>query len=285
MTYGQLKLRLTQAYPGVSLDLIEGWCNDRYEEILAELPWSRQDVMAVLQTTSPYSTGTVAVTAGSHNVTLTGGAWTAGMSGWALRIKEDQDFYEFIYNTPTTGAIDRAYDGATSTAASYSLTQFIYVLPDDCRFVEDDSFNGPLGQLGRKTHQDIDLFDPLRNCSGVPQIWASYMDANTVPPLMQVELWPWPDKVMSLPFTYQSTSDLAAESQLIQVWMQPTALLEGVTARIKAHLKDYAGAQFHAALATAGLKTMRSDEAQKLAYGQMRLTDYYVGYRTKRWNR
>jgi len=286
MTYGDLKLRLTQAFPGVSLDLIEGWINDRYKEILAEITWSRMDVMAVLETTAPYTTGTIAVTAGSRNVTLTGGTWSSLMNGHALRVKEDQDFYELTVLTNTTGLLDRNYDGATSTAASYSVSQFVYVLPDDCRLLEDDAFNGPLGQLTRFTHQQIDAFDPLRNMLGVPQVWASYMDANSVPPPMQVELWPWPDRVMSLPFTYQSAAgDLTAEATLLQVWMQPTALVEGVTSRIKAHLKDYTGAQFHAALATSALKTMRGDEAAKLAPGQLGLTSYYVGYRTKRWNR
>lgn len=286
MTYGQLKLRLTQAFPGISLDLIEGWINDRYQEILAELPWTRLTVMSVLQTTAPYTQGTVTVTQGSNTVGLLGGAWNQNMDVHCFRVSGDPDFYEFHYINATTAALDRAYDGTTKAGAAYSLSQSVYVMPTDCRFLQDDAFNSPLGPLTRFTHQQIDAFDPQRMQTGTPRAWCSYMDSDNVPPQFQVELWPQPDKVMSLPFTYQSTGgDLTSEDQILQVWMQPAALVEGVTSKIKAHMKDYTGAQFHAAAATAALKTMRGDEAQKLAPAEIRLTDYYVAYRRRRWNR
>jgi hypothetical protein len=50
MTYGQLKLRVTQLFPGVSPEVIEGAIADRYAEILAELPWSRLSVETTLTT-------------------------------------------------------------------------------------------------------------------------------------------------------------------------------------------------------------------------------------------
>jgi hypothetical protein len=201
-------------------------------------------------------------------------------------VKGDQDFYEFSFISSSIGQLDRPYDGTTSAAASYAISQFVYVMPDDCRLLRDDAFNGPLGPLQRFAHQQIDAFDPQRNTVGTPTVWASYMDANAVPPPIQVELWPWPDKIISLPFAYESIgTSPAVETTLLQVWLQPSALLEGVTARIKAHLKDYEGATLHAALAKSGLQTMRGAEAQKLAPVQLQLSSYYVGYRAKRWNR
>ena len=107
LTYGQLKFRLTKQFPGVDLDLIEGWIDDRYAEILGELPWSRQNVQSVLQTVAPYSTGTVTLAAGSNTVSLTGGAFTASMTGMAFRVTGEDDIYGFTYVDATDGLLDR----------------------------------------------------------------------------------------------------------------------------------------------------------------------------------
>src|ERR1035438_8829336 len=151
MTYGQVKLRLTQAFPGVSLDLIEGFINDRYAEILGELPWTRLNVQMTLQTTAPYSTGTVAVVNGSNAITLSGGTWTAAMSGMKFYLVAppaaiDSPYpdpavgpiYTFTFVTGTTGTLDRAYGEATNTAAPYSIFQNIYTLPANCGMWRED---------------------------------------------------------------------------------------------------------------------------------------------------
>lgn len=287
MTYGGLKLRLTQMFPGISLDLIEGWCNDRYQEIMAELPWTRENVQAVLQTRAPYSTGTVEATQGSSAIALTGGAWQTSMTGLAFRVTGQNDFYEFTYLSSVTAALDRPFAGPTVTKGAYSIYQTIYQLPSDCRLLEDDAFTSSLGQMTRFTHEQLSASDPTRAMTGTPNAWATYMDSeNIVPPSMQVEIWPIPDAVYSLLYTYQSTGgDLTSEATILQVWMMPSALLEGVTARCKGHLRDYAGASFHTALAKSALQTMRGAEAQGMAPAQMQLDRYYSGYRSRRWSR
>ena len=133
MTYGNLKFRLTKMFPGVDLDIVEGFIADRYAEILGELPWSRLNVEAMLLTAAPYSTGTVAVTQGSTAIVLAGGAWTAAMNGQAFRTVGRSEFYAFTFSDATHGALDRPYEGDASTAAGYSLFQHIYPLPADCR--------------------------------------------------------------------------------------------------------------------------------------------------------
>lgn len=286
MTYGGLKLRLTQMFPGISLDLIEGWCNDRYQEIMAELPWTRENVQAVLQTRAPYSTGTVEATQGSSAIALTGGVWQTSMTGLAFRVTGQNDFYEFLYTGPTTGSLDRPFAGPTVTKGAYSIYQTIYQLPSDCRLLEDDAFTSSLGQMTRFTHEQLSASDPTRAMTGTPNAWASYMDDQSVPPNMQVEIWPIPDAATALQYTYQSTGgDLVSESMILQVWLQPSALMEGICARAKAHMKDYAGASFHTALAKSALQTMRGAEAQGMAPAQMQLDRYYSGYRSRRWSR
>ncbi len=40
-TYGEIRLRLKKLFPSVDLELLNGWIQDRYTEILDRLPWQR----------------------------------------------------------------------------------------------------------------------------------------------------------------------------------------------------------------------------------------------------
>ena len=283
MTYGTLKFRLTQAFPSLSLDLIEGWIQDRYNEILGELPWSRLDFQANLQTVAPYVTGTVAVVLGSNAVTGTGTTWIAGMTARAFRVVGQSEFYRFTYLSATTATLDRVYEGTSNALAGYSIFQNVYVLPSDCRLLANNAFSGSLGPMDRFTHAQLNLSDPNRTATGTPQAWASYMDDNSTPPLMRVELFPYPDAAIGIPFTYSAEpADLAAVATIFQVWMQPAALVEGTTGKIKAFLKDYTGAAYHDAKAAAALKNMRSSEAQGSAPAMLTLDPYFTRYRMHR---
>lgn len=217
MTYGQLKLRLTQAFPGVSLDLIEGWVNDRYQEILGNLPWQRLTIQSAITTV---------------------------------------------------------------------IGQSVYALPENCGMLRDDALANAYGTMTRFTHGQLNDGDATRSQTGQPFSWASSMDDGSTPPNMQVELYPVPDAVYTLPIEYLAeVVPLGATSTILQVWMQPSALLEGATSRIKAHLKDYAGAQFHAALAMDSLKLMKKDEAQGMAPAKMTLDPYLTRHRLSRYYR
>lgn len=302
MTYGQLKFQLTKAYPGVDLDLIEGWIDQRYAEILGELPWSRQEVTAVLQTIAPYSTGTVTISAGSSAIALAGGAFTPAMTGMAFSVTGESDVYGFTYGSEAAGTLDRPYEGALAFApgAAFTIFQHVYPMPANCRMLEDTAFTnfgfGPLVRMARSQfNRSCPIASPGNAATadtqvdlGIPGIWTSYMDDGSTPPNMQVQLYPAPDKVYGIPFEYVSDPGaLSGESTslILQVWMQPAALVQGVTALIKAHLKDLPGAQFAALLAKSALKTMRGAEAQGMAPAQMQLDSYYTSYRAKRWNR
>jgi len=120
MTYGQLKFRLTKQFPGIDSVLLEGWINDRYAEILGELPWSRQNVESMLVTTAPYVSGSAGVATGSTQITLSGGVWAAGMTGMAFRVTGRSEFYEFTFLSTSTGSLDRPYEGPDAAGAGYS---------------------------------------------------------------------------------------------------------------------------------------------------------------------
>lgn len=117
-TYGEIRFRLTKAHPGIDPDLVDGWIDDRYAAILDALEWQRRRVMAVLQTTAPYATGTVTVAADSAAIALAGGTWAAGMTGRGFRVDGRSEIYTFTRTANTTGTLDRAYEGASDTAAA-----------------------------------------------------------------------------------------------------------------------------------------------------------------------
>jgi len=207
MTYGQIKLRLTQAFPGVSLDLIEGWINDRYQEILGELPWTRLTVQTVITT-------------------------FAG--------------------------------------------QAVYTLPSNCGLLREDAFP----TMTRFSFTALTAGDPTNSQTGEPLAWASCMDDNSTPPNMQVQVYPVPDGSYTLPLEYEmEVVPLNGTSTILQAWVQPSALIEGATAKIKAHLKDYTGAQFHIATGEAALKKMRKVDAQNMGLMQMRIDPYFTSPR------
>jgi hypothetical protein len=119
VTYGQIRLRLAKANPGVDLELIDGWIQDRYTEMLDALPWKRLEGEIVLQSPPSYQTGTLAAQQGSANITGSGTAWTAAMDGLTIRIANASEYYMFTYVSATAGTLDRAYEqptGAIDTA-------------------------------------------------------------------------------------------------------------------------------------------------------------------------
>jgi hypothetical protein len=111
------------------------------------------------------------------------------------------------------------------------------------------------------------------------------MDDGSTPPRLQVEFSPIPDAVYGIPFVYGSDLSLPGTGVPFQAWMQPAALVEGVTAKIKAQLKDYVGAQLHLGRSRDALSNMRSSEAQGMAPAVMKLPSHYTSHRYKRWCR
>jgi hypothetical protein len=287
MTLGTLKFRLTKMFPGVDADVLNGFIDDRYSEILGVLPWSRTAVHSILQTTAPYSTGTVAVTQGSASVTLTGGTWTSAMTGRAFRVTGRSEFYEFTYASGTTGTLDRVYEGSTGSGVVYKITQAVYPLPSDCRLLEDDAFSSfELGPLQRFSRGELNANFPDRTTTGTPEAWATYMEDGSTPPRMQIELYPVPDAAIGIPFTYIAEgAALSGSTQILQAWIQPAALIEGVMAKVKRHLGDYTGANEHEKQAAKALATMIGQEAHGMGPMQMSLDSYFTSHRSQRTNR
>lgn len=284
MTYGAIRLFLTQLYPGLNPDLIDGWINQRYTSILDQLSWSRLRVNAILQTTAPYTDGTVTMTAGSADVALTGGTWTAPMTGLSFRVSGRSEFYTFTQTGAAAGTLDRPYEGDTNAAASYSIFQRIYTLPSNCRLLDDDAFSGALGVFRRLSRAQLDESAPGRPSSGTPQIWASSFDDNSTPPVMQVELYPVPDAAIGIPYTYiADQAELSGTGVAILAWVRSACLTAGVQADILNHLEKFGAADRAEAKYMRELSTMRGNEARRDGPSQMALASHYTSHRARRW--
>lgn len=122
MTYGQLRLRLSKLLPGVDLELIDGWIQDRFTFILDFLSWKRLEGEAVFQCPPSYAIGTVAVSQGSASITGTGTAWTPALTGLMIRIANGTEYYAFAQLTGTTGTLDRPYEGSTAALLTGDVT-------------------------------------------------------------------------------------------------------------------------------------------------------------------
>lgn len=121
MTYGQLRLVIQKENVGADLDLLDSYVQNRYTEILDQLPWKRQEAESVLQSPPSYAVGTVSASQGSNMITGTGTNWTTAMNGLMIRIANTSEFYQFTFVTPTSATIDRGYEGATASISTATL--------------------------------------------------------------------------------------------------------------------------------------------------------------------
>jgi hypothetical protein len=121
MTYGQIRLRLSQMAAGVPIELLDGWLQDRYTQMLDELPWKRLEGEIVLQSPPSYQVGTVTATQGSASIVGAGTVWTPAMTGLMIRIACGQEFYTFTYVSAEGATLDRPYEGSTSSITGSAI--------------------------------------------------------------------------------------------------------------------------------------------------------------------
>lgn len=120
-TYGQLRLRVAQRAPGISLELIDGFFQDRYTQILDKLPWKRLEAESVLQCPPSYNIGTITATQGSSLIVGSGTAWTTALDGLTIRINNNQEFYTFTYVSGTEATLDRPYEALTNSITGSAI--------------------------------------------------------------------------------------------------------------------------------------------------------------------
>lgn len=253
MNYGQLRLQITQENPGIALEKVDGWIQDRYTEILDRIPWKRQQGESVLQVPASYATGTLVATLGSNAIVGTGTVFTAAMTGRMIRIDATSEFYQFTFVDATHGTLDRGWEHPTTAASTFRIDQAVYLMPADCRIVGScrglHDLEHPLervtpGELNRRAGQ--------RTTYGTPTMYAPTFDNFSDPPIMQVEFYPIPDspntgsEVLSYVCGYDfdaSVLDAGETSASLLPWVRPAALKAGVKASKFLDKENFAAAK------------------------------------------
>jgi len=257
MTYGAIRLRLSKLAPSVAadLELLDGWLNDVYQEILDRLPWKRSEADFVFQAPQSYDTGTVAATQGLAAITGTGTAWTAGMNGLVIRFANQDAYYQLTVTNGTAATLDRPYEGATDAALTYRIDQPVYVMPSNCRIIRAVApMHDRLKPLELITPAELDRRCISRNEYGVPRYAVPHWDNFSDPPRMQLELFPIPDspnsagEIPSWAVDYvfdQAELDPDVTGKTLLPWVRPAAILEGVLAKVRRHEEKIQLAQEH----------------------------------------
>lgn len=189
-TYGQVRMRLSQMFPAVPLDLLDGWIWSRHELLMDQLNWDRLATSRPVSLLAEYATGTVTLTQGLSVVIGNGTAWDSS-TGDILRIEGGQTYYRFIADSAAAGTLDRPYEGA-SGEFSYRISRAVYTLPADVRLIKsvsDPATGESLSFLDRERFKQA--FGD-RKSRGNPTHWTGYFDSDTAPPQMQIEVFPLP---------------------------------------------------------------------------------------------
>jgi hypothetical protein len=231
MTYGQIRMQVTQRFPGVSLDLIDSWILGRYQEILDKLPWQRLEEQTVIQTVETYAAGTLSATKGSTGLVGAGTAWTTGMTGRVIRIAERAEYYEFTRTGATAGAVDRGYEGETGSGLGYRIDQNVYGLPAGLRVLKGAAPLDGSAPLEIVSLARLNGLARNRPMYGRPAFAALYMDDTSTPPAPQVEFYPIPDTVLGVRLHYDAEAVGSADTAVsLLAWVRPMCLLKGVEA-------------------------------------------------------
>jgi hypothetical protein len=235
-TYGQVRVRIKTEFPSIQLDLIDGWIQDRYQEILAHLDWQRTERQASTEVEQEFTLGVVTVQPGSQMVSLdisAGGAFLPKMDGWVMRIAESELFTAAFVDGAFV-RLDRAWNGVASQSA-FRLNKVFYPVPADCRILNQVRLAGAPYPLTRLTRAELNDWAPDRKQYGKPTHWSQVHDSL-------IEIYPIPTESggLVLDYTAELLQAMVASTTLAP-WVTPACITAGVRSDCLAFLKDYAG--------------------------------------------
>lgn len=288
LTFGEIRFQCQKRWPGMDPDILDSYINERYRRILRRGDWNRLRVQAVLQTFEPYVTGTVTVVNDSADLVLADGTWTSAMSGLAIRIGEDEAYYQFTQTAALTGTLDRVYEGTDDAAASYRIFQNVYPLPADCALLKSMRVLSSPRDMDQVSQELLDERDPDRCEHGTPTCYALHMDDLSSPPRQQVELWEAPDAQIAVPFWYTQDPalfDAGDTAEFVAPWLSPDAIYCGVEAEVRRSEKDYAGSDRAEALFLTHLSEMFGAEARRIGSQPIKMAAQYTRHNRLRWQR
>lgn len=231
ITFGQLLHEFDRSCGEVRPDpiLAQQWAQYRYRSVLERIDWPFLVKEGLISTVASVTAGTVSVTLGSTTITETtsnANGWSSSLNTRKFRVRSREEYYVlsgFADANPDTLTLDRNYEGATDSDATYDIFQDTYAIPSDARSVISIRRLNTGLELRQVTLEDINLGFPHRPDLGEPAYWALLnRDSSDI---YQVLLYPIPDTARGFVVTYmQETPSLAnASSSLIE--QVPSSLL------------------------------------------------------------
>jgi hypothetical protein len=284
-TLGQIALRIQKQHPACDPELVEGWIEDRYRQILDAVPWPRQDRKTVVHLPAQFAAGQIDVNGGSADVFLrdTAEAWTAEMGGRALLVGTDRVLYEFRWVSATEGLLDRNYEG-TIGKYGYRLAVRYVRLPVEARLVRSvrHSEGGYIDEFSRA---DFTRARGEGTETGTPRMWCWSYESETP----SLEVYPLPERATSLEvdFTADTSIDATRKTLALDSWLNPSLIVEGVKADVLRAEKDLAGARESELRFDALLQQAIGKSAERRAPLPLRPRDgdARTAHRVRRWLR
>lgn len=172
---GRIQRILPEGAPrrvAVDLRLLRDIFQSKYENILDLHPWSFLHVWAAVQVPADYATGTITLTQGSATVTGAGTAWTSSHVGLYLLAAGEVPLKVTAVASGTSLTIEAPWGQGAGTAIAYKLRK----LDLSTGNAEAHSIYRVWWKtrpLGEKTLDFIDSYDPDRDSTGDPLIYAT----------------------------------------------------------------------------------------------------------------
>ena len=250
--------------------------------------WAEREAKLVLQ--PDYSTGTLAITAGSTSVVGTDSLWnTAGSYGtnnievgWKIKVAGSQVVYRVsAIGSDTTLTLDTAYVGDTVTAATYNCWKDEYALatdylrPVNMTFFDDDR------EIRLVDRRQMKRALPRNSTTGRPK-WATQIElgpSGSTALRPRLVIAPPPDQVYSIPYGYITNLLAVASDGTGQVSLSADTDEPIVPLRYRAAIYHYAMAMVY---------EHKDDQRQSIAMQQYQqimqrtLSDVTIGDRRMR---
>jgi hypothetical protein len=219
-TFLEMTRSLRLYVPQLPIPLAEQFIRDRYRRILERRDWSALRREGEFQLNAQKTAGTVAITRGSTTVTGTSTAFASTDVGRQFKAGSDAPVYTIsAYTSSTSVSLDRAYGGATVTAATYRIFDGYVTAPTD--FLRFISVSDP--QQGCRLHHyitfdELNSMDPQRTTFGTPYLLADRIFNSASTPMPTYECWPYTTTAKTLYYLYMKrAADLVADDD-IPIW-------------------------------------------------------------------
>lgn len=262
-TFGQIRLRLSQEFPGVNPDLLNSVINGAYGDILDARDWSQLKTSSSVVTTAPYQAGTVTATNLSATLTGLSTAWTSAVNGLSIVIGGTGNRYTVTFVSGTSVTLDRVYEGDTTSGASYTM------------FVDEYALSTNVKSISRIKNQTtgVDLYGPLNRgavltmpfTTGEPAYFAQGLPTGSNPVYQTVVLWPIPSKRSTLNVEYQTLAlgfDGRNTGDSPLPWINAEAIIQGAAMKLE---KDAGEFQRRTMLYREALGDIHGQENYKVA--------------------